>query len=513
MADQIGSGAFVAPASAQSLPDGGTLKVALRVADVSNPHAFPWIHPTNIVRQVCGYLTRTEVDNVTRPDLCSGWQVSDDLKTWTFTLKDITWHDGHKFTAEEAAWNIQHCLDEAVGSSVIGLMKGYMLKEIDKGKKDDKGNAVMSTELWDANAIQVKDEKTLVLNLKEPQIAVPEHLFHYVLFMLDPKESGKFGVGSNGTGAFSLAEFEEGRRGLVKAVQGRGAHLEAVEFIDLGDNAQAHAAALQSQQIHMVWDANIEQRELYDAMEHVKIESAVTALTGVARMRVDTKPFDQPQVRKAFRLATDPAQTLEIAGRGLGEVAEHHHVAPIHPEYFKLPPMNRDVAGAKNLLAEAGFPDGLDVEITCRPEPTWELSAVTAMVEQWKDAGIRAKINVVPSTKFWEIWDQVPLGFTEWNHRPLGIMVLALAYRSGVPWNESRYSNKQFDELLTKAEGTLDVKQRSEIMGEIEKIMQEDGPIVQPIWRSIFMPVDKKLLNFKAHPTRYIFCEQYALEV
>lgn len=57
------------------------------------------------------------------------------------------------------------------------------------------------------------------------------------------------------------------------------------------------------------------------------------------------------------------------------------------------------------------------------------------------------------------------------------LLVLALAYRTGVPWNESAYSNKQFDELLGKTEGTIDVAARSEVLGELEKIMQEDGPI------------------------------------
>ena len=76
---------------------------------------------------------------------------------------------------------------------------------------------------------------------------------------------------------------------------------------------------------------------------------------------------------------------------------------------------------AKKILADAGFPDGIDVEINCKPDPSWEQAAVEAMAEQWKAAGIRAKINVLPSNKFWEVWDKVPFGFTEWTHRPLGL--------------------------------------------------------------------------------------------
>jgi peptide/nickel transport system substrate-binding protein len=90
-------------------------------------------------------------------------------------------------------------------------------------------------------------------------------------------------------------------------------------------------------------------------------------------------------------------------------------------------------------------------------------------------------------------------------------MVLALAYRTGVPWNESRYSNAKFDELLGKAEGTLDVDKRREILGELEAIMQEDGPITQPLWRSVYAAYDKRVQGFQIHPTLYIFGEQLAI--
>jgi peptide/nickel transport system substrate-binding protein len=503
---------FAPPARAQDMPKGGTIKVSMRVPKVDNPHTFSWAFDSNIVRQVEGYLTRTGSDNVTRPHLASKWEVSPDLKSWTFIIADVNWHDGEPFTAEDAAWNIKHTLDPATGSSVLGLLQDILLNVTETGEKNDKGEAVKKYELWDANAIEVKDPKTLVLNLKTANIALPESFFHYPFLMLDPKEGGTFKVGSRGTGAFTLVEHEEGRKAVVKAMDGRGAHVESVEFIDLGDNPPATAAAIQSNQVHLAYNANVEQLDLYKAMTHIDVVETVTAQTGVARTRLDHKPFDDPRVRKAFRLATDSAPVLEIAHKGLGEVGEHHHVARIHPEYFKLPEMKRDVEAAKKLLAEAGFPDGLETEIACKPEPTWEQAAVETMVGQWKEAGLNVKINLMPSAKFWEVWDKVPFGFTEWTHRPLGVMALGLAYRTGVPWNESAYSNKQFDELLTKAEGTLDVKARSEIVGELEKIMQEDGPIVQPLWRSIIFPVDKKVKGFQGHPTRYFFCEEWAIE-
>jgi len=511
MAGKITGEHFVAPARAEDMPKGGVIKLAQRVPKVDSPHTFSWVYDSNIVRQVNGYLTRTGSDNVTRPHLASKWEASEDLKTWTFTISDAKWHNGEDFTAEHAAWNIKHCLDPKVGSSVIGLMKGYILKEVDSGTKDDAGNPVMTTELWDANAIQVKDAKTLVLNLKEAQVAVPEHFFHYPFLMLNPAENGVWGMGAVGTGSFQLAELEVGRKAVLKRVADRPGYVDELHFIDLGDNPSAVAAALASKQVDGIYQGNIEQFEIYKAMDHATINEIVTAQTAVARMRSDSKPFDNPAVRKAVRMATDCEKTLQIAHKGVGGAAEHHHVCPVHPDYYKLEPFKRDVEGAKKVLADAGFPDGVDVEINCKPDPSWEQAAVEAMAEQWKEAGIRAKINVLPSNKFWEVWTKVPFGFTEWTHRPLGFMVLALAYRTGVPWNESAYSNKEFDELLTKAEGTIDIKARSEILGKLEKIMQEDGPITQPLWRSVYNAMDKRVKGFEIHPTLYIFGENLAI--
>ena len=499
------------PARAQELPKGGILKIGMRVPKLDSPHTFSWIYDSNVTRQVVGYITRTGVDNVTRPHLASKWEASDDLKTWTFTVADMKWHSGRPLTAEDFAWNIRRVIDPNTGSSAAALLN-YLTKEVDTGTKDDAGKAVMSSEIWDANAIEVKDDKTLVLNLKDPAVGVPEHLFHYPMQILDPEENGVFGVGSNGVMPFEMVELEVGRQAILKKRPDGQAYLDEVHFIDLGDNTSSLAAALSSRQIDGVYEGNVEQFKLYQDMDHVEIYSALTANTAVVRMRVDQEPFTDPKVRLAVRYATDQPKTVQIAAGELGESAEHHHVSPVHPDYAKLPMFERDVEKAKALLAEAGFADGIDVEIACKPDPSWELASVEAMVEQWKEAGIRTKINVLPSAKFWEVWTEVPFGYTTWAHRPLAFMVMTLAYRTGGAWNETRYNNPTFDETLTKAEGTLDLDARTQIIGELEKIMQEDGPIAQSIWRKEYQPFDKKVKGFQLHPTRYFFCEEYAVE-
>lgn len=321
-------------------------------------------------------------------------------------------------------------LDPDTGSSVLGLMKGYMLNEVEKdGEK--------TTELWDANAVERIDSHTVRLNCKQAQLAVPEHLFHYPFPVLDPEEGGKFGVGSNGTGAFDLVAHEIGRKSVLKArgdYWGDGPYLDSLEYHDLGDDPSAKIAALASKQVHGLDTADILSVAAIKALPHVNIYEVSTAQTAVVRGRVDTAPWDDPRVRKALRLATDTPKILQLAYRGLGSPGEHHHVCPIHPEYAKLPFMSQDIAAAKALLAEAGHAGGIDVKIDLNGNSKWEIDAAQGLKEQWKAAGIRLELNVMPGAQFWEIWDKTPFGMTSWTHRPLGVMVLGLAYRSGVPW-------------------------------------------------------------------------------
>jgi peptide/nickel transport system substrate-binding protein len=506
---------LVAPAEAQgTLPKGGTLRLGMRCQDLKSPHTYSWVESSNSARQVLDYLTVTGVDNVTRPGLVERWEASPDLKTWTLRVRrGVKWHNGRQFTADDVVWNLKRVLDPKTGSSVLGLMKGFLLEDFETGEKDDKGNPKKSSRLWDANAIQKVDDFTVRLNGKTAQLAVPEQLFHYPLLIMDPAENGEFKVGSNGTGAFTLVANEVGRKQVLKArpgYWGGGPHLDQIEFIDLGDDPAAAVSALASKQVDGLYAADIVQFDALQKLPHVQMYQVTTAYTATARMQ-PVKPFDDKRVRQAMRLAIDTNVVLQIAHRGLGQAGEHHHVSPVHPEYAKLAPPTRDVARARRLLADAGHPNGIDVEIACKPQPGWELLAVQQMVEQWKEAGIRVKINVMPSTQYWEVWTKVPFGFTTWAHRPLGVMSLSLAYRTGVPWNESKYSNAEFDRLLTMAEGTLDVTARRELMARLETILQDDGPIVQPVWRAIFTFHDKRVQGFRPHPTLYIFGHQLAI--
>jgi peptide/nickel transport system substrate-binding protein len=505
----------ISVARAGDMPKGGNLRIGMRCMEIKDPHLADFAEKSNVIRQVCEYLTLTDRNNITHPYLLEKWDVSDDLKTWTLHVrKDVKWRKGRPLTADDVIWNLKRVCDPKIGSSMLGLFTGYLVEEYETGEKDDKGNPKKSSRLWSDKAIEKVDDHTVRLNTSSPQIAVAEHLFHYPMFILDPEENGSFGADANGTGPFEIVEYTVGKTAKYKARKdywGKGPYLDTFEFVDLGDNPSAGIAAMASKQVDGLSEADAVQINSMKAFPHVAVHKVETTQTIVARMHPDIDQFKDKRVRQAMRHALDRDKIIQTVLLGAGTPAEDHHVAPSHPEYAALPKYGRDIEKAKKLLADAGFPDGFEYDMVTRPDPIWELNTAQALAEQFKDIGIKVNIKSLPSSQYWEVWTDAPFSLTAWGHRPLAIMTLGLAYRSNAAWNESHFSNAEFDKLLTQAEGILDPKERSKVMAKIEAIMQDEGPIVQPFWRVFSTVMDKKVKGFELHPSQYIFAHNYAV--
>ncbi len=479
---------------------GGTLKISMRVQQMTDPASFDWVEKSNVARFLVEHLTRTKADNVTVPYLARNWEASDDLATWVFHLRDdVTWSNGDRFTAADVAHTVNRWLDPATGSSNLGLF-GAMVEVGPDGKK--RGIA---------NAVEVIDDHTIKFNLKQAALAMPENFYNYPAAIVHRG----FGVDYDadltknpiGTGPMKLVDFGVGEKAILKKERDWWAgpfHLDEIHYYDHGEDTNAWIAALASNQVDMVYRVPNSAIDTVKRLPNVDIHEATTAQTAVMRFRVTEKPFDNPKLRQAVVACMDHQELLDKAFKGLGQIAENHHVCPIHPEYYALPPLVRDIDKAKKLLAEAGYPDGITLEIANGDtEGPWMTDTCAIFKNQLAPAGITLNINKMPSNQYWEQWDKAPWGYTAWTHRPLGTMVLGLAYRKGVPWNEVAYDNPEFDAALDDAEGTLDVAARREKMAVCEKILQDDAVIPQPFWRSVFKASNKRVKGFTTHPTLY----------
>ena len=499
----------VPAAAAQEPKRGGRLHFGMQVQEMTDPATFDWTQKSNQARHFVEYLVETGPDNVTRPYLAEGWEASDDLKTWTFNLRQgVKWSNGDDFGADDVVFNFNRWLDPKTGSSNIGLFSP-MTEEVDTGKKDDSGNPVMGKRMV-AGAIEKVDDHTVRLNLSSAVMSIPENLYNYPTAIVHRRfedEGGDLSKNPVGTGAFSLEKFQVGERAVLQrrdGYWGDAPYLDQIDYVDLGEDRSAWLAALASKQVDAIYEFDVTQLDVMERLPGITVHTAVTAQTGVARMQVDKKPFDDPRVRRAVQACADHAELLRIAYRGKGAPGEDHHVSPIHPEYAELPKLKQDHAKAKTLLAEAGFANGIDVKIDIgNATGKWELDAMQAFKQQLAPAGIKLQLNVMPTAQYNEIWNKTPFGFTAWAHRPLGVMVLNLGYRGGVPWNESHYNNPAFDKALDEASAILDVNERRKVMAKVQKILQDDAVFVQPLWRGVFSASADNVKGYTTHPTFY----------
>ena len=163
---------------------------------------------------------------------------------------------------------------------------------------------------------------------------------------------------------------------------------------------------------------------------NITILPSTTGQTRLLRMRVDMKPWSDNRVRMALKLCQHREKILSLAYFGQGMQGHDFHVSPIHPEYCEKPVPKYDPEKAKQLLKKAGYPDGLEVNLAVGSGWSDVVRYAEVLKEDAAPAGLRINIQTMPTSQYWEKWTEVDLGITPWTHRPLGTMVLNLAYRS-----------------------------------------------------------------------------------
>jgi peptide/nickel transport system substrate-binding protein len=232
--------------------------------------------------------------------------------------------------------------------------------------------------------------------------------------------------------------------------------------------------------------------------------SAVTASTIVIRCNQEAevggiKLYQDKNIRRALAMCVTNADVLELGIDGRGMPAENHHVCPIHPEYAELPAQVVDREEAMALMFESGLASHEHELVSI--DDDWRRNTTDAVADQIRKSGIKVKRTILPGSTFWNDWTKYPFSSTNWNMRPLGVQVLALAYRSGEAWNEAGFSNAEFDTNLAKALTIASADERRVVMKRLEEIMQEEGVVIQPYWKSLYRHHKEGVSGAEMHPT------------
>lgn len=410
-----------------------------------------------ITEKIMNRLVRPDLDGKPSPDLAVSWTSNADGTEWLFTLREgVKFHDGTDFDAEDVVYTLGRVQDPELDSparSTIAMVDN----------------------------IEAVDSHTIRMSLSAPYADLPLQLTDYRLRMIPSGSGDTIATSGIGTGPFSLETFDAEGVSVLTANMDYWEGPPGVarmEIIGVADG-QARLQALLSGQLDIERGITQQQRVLLENNDNYKLQDIPTGNWRGIVFRTDVAPFDDPRVRRAVRIAADRQALLDLVLGGGGVVSCDTPVGPTD-QYRANMTCPQDIEGARRLLEEAGYPDGIEFDIHVSSlEPSWATIA-EAYQQQVAPAGIKANIVLVPTDGYWsDVWRRKSVVMTRWNQRPAD-QILHEAYLGGAPWNESYLADPEFDELLATARRELDFEKRQALFGEAQAYLLEEGGTLIP---------------------------------
>jgi len=438
-----------------------TLRVALEVPAQLDPAFASSDSEIAIVNAIYDYLVDIDADNVIQPRLAETWSASGDGLTWKFELaRGAKFHDGTPLTAADVVWTFDRLRDPAAELPTADLYANIA-------------------------KVEATGEATVVFTLSKPNPLLLYDLSdnHAVILRAgtaDPKTT------FTGSGPFKVEDYRPENRMTLAAnpdyfLPGKPG-VARVELIFFQEQSAA-VDALRGGQVDVV--LRMPTSLFMTLRDEPGIQTVAVPTNGfdLVRLRSDREPGSDPVVIQALKLATDREAIVETVTQGLGMPGRDSPIGPLYQDYYseETPLPARDVDAARKLLSDAGYEDGLALELHV-PDSGDRPDLAVVLKEQWAEAGVDVTVVVEPESVYYgdDGWLEVDLGITGWGSRPSPQFYLDVMLRCGAKWNESHFCDPELDRLADLAGSTRDEAERAEAYRQIQRLLIDRGPVIVP---------------------------------
>jgi peptide/nickel transport system substrate-binding protein len=390
--------------------------------------------------------------------LAESWEFQG--KKWVFNLKKgARFHDGSLFTAKDVIHSFQRILSD---------------------KKSPQRYA-----LTDITEMQAADDHTLVFTTKEPTAVMLDRLTNR--FILSKTAADKYGSDIDqhptGTGPYKFVSWQrDGQLVLTRNDDYWGPKADVKEIVTrkVGEDA-ARVSGLLAGQGDVINNVPIEEISRIERNSRTRIEKAQGQRMYFLALNPAFKPFDNKLVRQAINYGIDPSVIIKHIYEGNGYVMDGPVASNVIGADPKLKRYPLDAKKAKELLAKAGYPNGVDVKLYLAPDRYPKAREVCQVIaDQLRNAGVRTELVAQEFPVFWgrEGVNGGKLPFYYVGRPAVDADTLYEQYfRSGVT-TRIQYKNPEFDKLIDQEQTTGDMKKRVGLLQQAGRILMEDVPFV-----------------------------------